>query len=59
MRRDRFDDLVEDEVLDEPHPADCPGLLSAGDDVVTPCPVCRPETVERLRRQRARIRAGR
>lgn len=52
---DRFGEPLPDELLEEPRPHRCDrGWLDTDTDTLRPCPVCRPELVERLRRQRDR-----
>jgi hypothetical protein len=58
MRRDRTGEPM-DELEDIPasfHPADCVAGWLGDEDHPRPCPVCRPTTVARLRRQRELIR---
>lgn len=50
LRRDRTGELIE--VLDDPVHECEDGWINALSDRVSPCPICRPQLVERLRGQR-------
>lgn len=53
-RLDRTGEPIEDFPEDDQHPDDCTGWLG-DEDHPRPCPVCKPDTVKRLRRQRRLI----
>ena len=56
LRRDRDGSLIPTPPTDPPpHPVGCSdgGWIPVSDRALAPCPVCRPHTIERLRRNQA------
>jgi hypothetical protein len=51
-RLDRYGDELPEELLEEPRNHRCDsGWLDCDTDRLRPCPVCKPDLVERLRKQ--------